>query len=86
VDVAHAAVAKSSAHYIMRKWFKYAGAFLLVCLLIAFFSRERFSMETREPPEKPARLLVPYGNVLYTEGDEEEVDSDVGNDLPIGKD
>ena len=70
----------------MRKWFKYAGAFLLVCLLIAFFSRERFSMETREPPEKPARLLEPYGNILYTEGDEEEVDADVGNDLPIGKD
>jgi hypothetical protein len=70
----------------MRKWFKYAGMFLLLCVVIAFFGRERFSMETREPPEKPAKLLVPYGNVLYTEGDEEEVDADVGNDLPTGKD
>ena len=60
--------------------------FLLLCVVIAFFGRERFSMETREPPEKPAKLLVPYGNVLYTEGDEEEVDADVGNDLPTGKD
>ena len=66
----------------MKKLFKYAGAFLVVCLLIAFFSRERF--ESCEPPEKPAKLLVPYGNVLYTEGDEEEVDGDVGNDLPMG--
>jgi hypothetical protein len=52
----------------MRKWFKYAGAFLLLCLVIAFFGRERF--ESSEPPEKPAKLLVPYGNVLYTEGDD----------------
>ena len=66
----------------MRKWFKYAGAFLLLCLVIAFFGRERF--ESSEPPEKPVKMLVPYGNVLYTEGDEEEVDSDVGNDLPMG--
>jgi hypothetical protein len=61
----------------MRTWFKYAGAFLVVCLLIAFFSRERFT--SSEPPEKPVKVLVPYGNILYTEGDEE----DVGNDLPI---
>jgi hypothetical protein len=52
----------------MRKWFKYAGAFLLLCLVIAFFGRERF--ESSEPPEKPVKLLVPYGNVLYTEGDD----------------
>jgi hypothetical protein len=54
----------------MRKWFKYAGAFLLVCLLIAFFSREQFT--SSEPPEKPVKVLVPYGNILYTEEDEEE--------------
>jgi hypothetical protein len=51
----------------MRTWFKYAGAFLLVCLLIAFFSRERFT--SSEPPEKPVKVLVPYGNILYTEDD-----------------
>jgi hypothetical protein len=49
----------------MKKWFKYAAVVLLIALLFAFFSRERF--ESSEPPEKPAKVLVPYGNVLYTE-------------------
>lgn len=68
----------------MRTWFKYAGVILVVCLLFLFVARERFSMETRQEPEKPEKLLVPYGNVLYTEGgDDSDIDADVGNDLPI---
>jgi hypothetical protein len=49
----------------MRKWFKYALAFLAVMLVFAFFAREHF--ESSEPPKRPDKLLVPYGNVLYTE-------------------
>jgi len=48
----------------MRAWFKYAGIFLLVCLVIAFFSRERF--ESSALPERPLKLEPPYGNILYT--------------------
>jgi hypothetical protein len=55
---------KSSAFNTMRVWFKYAGMFLLVCLVIAFFSRERFESST--PPERPLKLEPPYGNILYT--------------------
>ena len=49
----------------MRKWFKYAAVILVLGLLFAFLNRERFESST--PPEKPEKLLVPYGNVLYTE-------------------
>lgn len=48
----------------MRTWFKYALGFLFVCLVIAFFSRERF--ESSVPPERPLHIEPPYGNILYT--------------------
>jgi len=67
--VAPTVVGKSSGHHTMRTWFKYGLAFLAVCLVLAFFSRERFTMyPASEEPERPEKLLVPYGNVLYTEG------------------
>ena len=62
-------VGKSSGHHTMRTWFKYGLAFLALCLVVVFFSRERFTMyPASEEPERPEKLLVPYGNVLYTEG------------------
>ena len=48
----------------MRTWFKYGLGFLLLCLVIAFFSRERFESST--PPERPAKLETPFSHVLYT--------------------
>jgi hypothetical protein len=55
----------------MRKWFKYGLAFLVVALVFAFFSRERMTnYPSSIPPEKPERVLPPYGNILYTEGGE----------------
>jgi hypothetical protein len=52
----------------MRKWFKYAAVVLVLGLLFAFLNRERF--ESSEPPKRPAKVLVPYGNVLFTEEDD----------------
>jgi hypothetical protein len=72
----------------MRKWFKYALGFLLVCLIIAFLGRERMTTmyPPTEQPEKPETLLPPYGNVLYTEGgdDVSPEPGQIGNDLPMG--
>lgn len=62
----HAApvAAKSSNPNTMRTWFKYGLGFLLLCLVIAFFSRERFESST--PPERPVKLETPFSHVLYT--------------------
>jgi hypothetical protein len=53
----------------MRKWFKYGLAFLALCLVVAFFSRERMTAAypSSEPSKNPDTLLPPFGNVLYTE-------------------
>jgi len=71
----------------MRKWFKYGLAFLALCLVVAFFNRERLTnmYPSSEPPEKPEKLLPPYNNILYTEGGEDASPSpvDIGNDLPM---
>jgi len=70
----------------MRKSFKYALAFLATMLLIAFFSRERFTMyPSSEDPEKPEKLENPYNNILYTQGgdDVSPVSGQIGNDLPM---
>jgi hypothetical protein len=48
----------------MRTAFKYAGVFLVLCVVLAFFSRERF--ESSVPPERPVHLEPPYSYVLYT--------------------
>ena len=64
VTVAALPVAKSSVHYTMRTAFKYAGMFLVLCVVLAFFSRERF--ESSVPPERPLHLEPPYSYVLYT--------------------
>jgi hypothetical protein len=56
--------AKSSNPNTMRTWFKYGLGFLLLCLVIAFFSRERFESST--PPERPVKLETPFSHVLYT--------------------
>jgi hypothetical protein len=72
----------------MRKWFKYALGFLLVCLIVAFLGRERMTTmyPSSEEPEKPEKLLPPYGNVLYTEGgdDVSPAPGGIGNDCPMG--
>jgi hypothetical protein len=70
----------------MRKWFKYGLAFLALLLVIAFFNRERLTnYPSSAPPEKPVKLLPPYGNIVYTEGGEDVSPSpvDIGNDLPM---
>jgi hypothetical protein len=38
------------------------------------------------PPEKPVKLLPPYGDILYTEGgpDVSPAPGEIGNDLPMG--
>jgi hypothetical protein len=48
----------------MRTAFKYAGMFLVLCVVLAFFSRERY--ESSVPPQRPVRLETPYSHVLYT--------------------
>jgi hypothetical protein len=72
----------------MRKWFKYGLAILALCLVIAFFSRERMTnmYPSSTPPEKPVKLLPPYGDILYTEGgpDVSPAPGQIGNDLPMG--
>jgi hypothetical protein len=50
----------------MRKWFKYALVFLVLCAVLSFFIRERFT-PTSIPPERPVKMLPPYGNIIYTE-------------------
>lgn len=57
----------------MRKWFKYALGFLFVCLVVAFFSRERMTTmyPSSEEPENPEKLLPPFSYVLFTEGGKE---------------
>jgi hypothetical protein len=52
----------------MRKWFKYALAFLALCLVVAFIGRERMTNPSSQPPKNPEKLLPPYNNILYTEG------------------
>jgi hypothetical protein len=45
----------------MRKSFKYGLAFLAVCLVVAFFNRERFSgYVPSEPADKPVVLETPF--------------------------
>jgi hypothetical protein len=71
----------------MKTSFKYALALAVTILLIGFFTRERFTMyPTSEEPERPEKLLPPYGNVLYTEGGDEVAPAPggIGNDLPMG--
>jgi hypothetical protein len=71
----------------MNTSFKYALAFLAAMLLIAFFTRERFTMyPASEEPDRPEKLLVPYGNVLYTEGGDDVTPAPggIGNDCPMG--
>jgi hypothetical protein len=71
----------------MKKSFKYALVFLAAMLLIAFFSRERFTMyPSSEEPENPERLENPYNNILYTRGgaDVSPASDQIGNDLPMG--
>ena len=70
----------------MRKWFKYALAFLAVCLVVAFIGRERMTnYPVSEVPKNPEKLLPPYNNVLYTEGgdDVSPAPGQIGNDLPM---
>ena len=71
----------------MRKWFKYGLAFLALCLVVAFFSRERMTnmYPSSEDPEKPEKLENPYNNNLYPQGgdDVSPVSGQIGNDLPM---
>lgn len=79
---------KSSIHYTMRNSFKYALAFLATMLLIAFFSRERFTTmyPSSEEPENPETLLPPFSYAMFTKGgpDVTPTPGQIGNDLPMG--
>ena len=72
----------------MRVAFKYAGVFLLVCLLVAFLSRERMTTmyPSSEEPENPETLLPPFSYAMFTRGgpDVTPIRDQIGNDLPMG--
>ena len=53
----------------MRKWFKYGLAILAVCLVLAFFGRERMTtmFPVADIPDHPVKLFPPISYAMFTD-------------------